>query len=120
VVTVRHGWRLPAAKRDYNGDNAAGSTAPVILRLGVPVNLTSWAGVRPGAPATTSSGGRDFGETRKWLRAALAEAANAAMRTKNPYRVAQYARIKHRRRHNNIIVAIGHLILENTLPHRVA
>jgi hypothetical protein len=48
VVTVRHGWRLPAAKRDYNGDNAAGSTAPVILRLGVPVNLTSWAGVRPG------------------------------------------------------------------------
>jgi transposase len=75
-------------------------------------HLTSWAGMCPGN--NESAGKRFSGKTRKgskWLRTALAEAANAAVRTKHTYLAAQYARIKGRHGHNKAIVAVGHSIL---------
>jgi len=75
-------------------------------------HLASWAGMCPGN--NESAGKRFSGKTRKgskWLRTALTEAANGAVRTKGTYLAAQYARIKGRHGHNKAIVAVGHSIL---------
>lgn len=77
-----------------------------------PKHLASWAGVCPGQ--NESAGKRRSGKTRKgskWLRATLAESANAAARTKGSYLAAQYQRLRGRRGHAKAITAVGHSIL---------
>jgi transposase len=75
-------------------------------------HLASWAGVCPGN--NESAGKRRSGRTRrgpKWLRAALFEAAWAAIRTKDTYLKAQYLRIARRQGKKKAIGAVAHSIL---------
>jgi transposase len=74
-----------------------------------PKNLASWAGVSPGNDQ--SAGKRRSGKGDKWLKANLAECANAAARTKDCYLAAQYQRLRGRRGHSKAITAVGHSIL---------
>ena len=77
-----------------------------------PKHLASWAGMCPGQ--NESGGKRRSTKTRKgskWLRATLAESANAAARTKGSYLAAQYGRLHARRGHAKAITAVGHSIL---------
>jgi transposase len=77
-----------------------------------PKHLASWAKVSPGNDQ--SAGKRRSGKTgkgNKWLRATLAESANAAARTKDSYLAAQYQRLRGRRGHSKAITAVGHSIL---------
>jgi len=75
-------------------------------------HLASWAGMCPG---NRQSAGRQLsGKTRKgspWLRAAWAEAAQAAGRTKGSSLQAQYRRLAARRGKQRATVAVGHTIL---------
>jgi len=76
-------------------------------------HLASWAGMCPGQHE--SAGKRRSGKTRPgspFLRAALAEAAWAASRTKTETALrAQYRRLAARRGKKRAIVAVGHSIL---------
>lgn len=75
-------------------------------------HLASWAGMCPGNHQ--SAGRRGLGTTRKgskWLRAALAEAALAAARTKHTYLAAQYRRLCARRGPRKAATAVAHSIL---------
>jgi len=75
-------------------------------------HLASWAGLCPGNHQ--SAGKRRSGTTRngsKWLDWALEEAALAAIRTKDIYLAAQYARLKPRRGHKKALGAVKHSIL---------
>jgi hypothetical protein len=61
-----------------------------------------------------SAGKRRSGKTRKgnpYLRAALIEAANGAIRTENTYLRGQYEQVKRRQGHKKAIVAVAHSIL---------
>ena len=81
-------------------------------RFPTPGHLASWAGMCPGNHE--SGGKRQSGRTRKgskWLRAVLAEAAQAAAHTKGTYLGAQYRRLATRRGKKRAIVAVGHTIL---------
>jgi transposase len=74
--------------------------------------LASWAGMCPGNDQ--SAGKRRSGKTRKgskWLDWALEEAAIAAIRTKDVYLAAQYARLRPRRGHKKALGAVKHSIL---------
>jgi len=74
--------------------------------------LASWAGQCPGNDQ--SGGKRRSGRTRhgsKWLDWALEEAAMAAIRTKDVYLAAQYARLRPRRGHKKALGAVKHSIL---------
>ena len=74
--------------------------------------LASWAGMCPGNDQ--SAGKRRSGKTRhgsKWLDWALEEAAMAAIRTKDVYLAAQYARLRPRRGHKKALGAVKHSIL---------
>jgi transposase len=75
-------------------------------------HLASWAGQCPGNDR--SAGRRRSGKTRKgskWLDWALEEAAMAAIRTKDCYLAAQYARLRPRRGHKRALGAVKHSIL---------
>ena len=75
-------------------------------------HLASWAGMCPGNDE--SAGKRRSGRTRRgspFLRAALAEAAWAAGRTKDTYLGAQFRRLAARRGRKRAVVAVGHSIL---------
>jgi transposase len=75
-------------------------------------HLASWAGICPGNHRT--AGKRKSGKCRKgspWLRAALAEAAQAAGRTKETYESSLYHRMVSRRGKNRGAVAVGHSLL---------
>ncbi len=75
-------------------------------------HLASWSGLAPGN--NESAGKRRSGKTRKGspaLKAALVEAAEAAVRAKNTFLAAQYHRIKARRGHKKAVVAVAHSIL---------
>jgi transposase len=75
-------------------------------------HLASWAGMCPGNDQ--SAGKRRSGKTRKgskWLDWALEEAAMAAIRTKDVYLAAQYARLRPRRGHKKALGAVKHSIL---------
>jgi transposase len=95
-------------------------TAEVIIaEIGVDMSifptdkqLASWAGMCPGNDQ--SAGRRRSGKTRKgskWLDWALEEAAMAAIRTKDVYLAAQYARLRPRRGHKKALGAVKHSIL---------
>jgi len=74
--------------------------------------LASWAGVCPGNHE--SAGKSKSGKTRrgpKWLGIYLHDAAMAAIRTKNTYLAAQYARLRPRLGHNKALVAVEHSIV---------
>jgi transposase len=75
-------------------------------------HVASWAGMCPGNDQ--SAGKRRSGKSRKgskWLDWALEEAAMAAIRTKDVYLAAQYARLKPRRGHKKALGAVKHSIL---------
>jgi transposase len=75
-------------------------------------NLASWAKVCPGIHE--SAGKRKSigtGRGNKWLRATLAEAAQAAGRTKGTYLWSQYHRLAARRGKNRATMAVAHTIL---------
>jgi transposase len=82
-------------------------------RFPTPAHLASWAGVCPGNHE--SGGRRKSGKTRKgnrWLRDALGTAALAALRSKNTYLGAQYARLVRRLGNKQkALVALQHSIL---------
>jgi transposase len=95
-------------------------TAEVIIaEIGVDMSifptdkqLASWAGMCPGNDQ--SAGKRRSGKTRKgskWLDWALEEAAMAAIRTRDVYLAAQYARLRPRRGHKKALGAVKHSIL---------
>ncbi|MBV9313214.1 MAG: IS110 family transposase [Pseudonocardia sp.] len=74
--------------------------------------LASWAGVCPGNHE--SAGRSKSGATRKgprWLGIYLHNAAMGALRAKNTYLAAQYARLRPRLGHARALVAIKHSIL---------
>ncbi len=74
--------------------------------------LASWAAVCPGNHE--SAGRSASGKTRKgprWLGIYLHDAAMSAVRTKNSYLSAQYARLRPRLGHNKALVAVEHSIL---------
>jgi transposase len=75
-------------------------------------HLCSWAAVCPGQHE--SGGKRRSGQTRKgnrWLRAALLQAAWAAVRVKGGYFGAQFRRIARRRGDKRAAIAVAHSIL---------
>jgi transposase len=75
-------------------------------------HLTSWAGMCPGNHE--SAGKRRSGKTRKgskWLRGALVEIDNVAVRSKNTAIGARYRRIMRHRGHSKAVVAVGRHIL---------
>ncbi len=75
-------------------------------------HLASWAGMCPGNDQ--SAGRRRSGRTRngsKWLDWTLRECAMAAIRTKDSYLAAQYARLKPRRGHLKALGAVKHSML---------
>jgi transposase len=95
-------------------------TAEVIIaEIGVDMSvfptakhLASWAGQCPGNDQ--SAGKRRSGKTRKgskWLDWALEQAAMAAIRTKDSYLAAQYARLRPRRGHKKALGAVKHSII---------
>jgi len=75
-------------------------------------HLASWAKVCPGnnQSADKRKSGR-AGHGNPWLRAALVEAAWAAVRTKGSYLAAQYHRLAARRGAKRAILAVAHTIL---------
>jgi transposase len=75
-------------------------------------HVAAWAGMCPGN--RQSGGKRQQARTRKgspWLRAALAEAAWAASKSKDAYLPALFRRLSARRGKKRAIVAVGHSIL---------
>jgi transposase len=75
-------------------------------------HLASWVGICPGNHQ--SAGKQIRGTTRKgdrWLRQALIEAAQGAMRTKDTYLSAHGRRLTHRRGKKRAVVAVAHTIL---------
>jgi len=75
-------------------------------------HLASWAGQCPGNHQ--SAGKRRSGRTRngsKWLDWTLEETALAAIRTKDVYLAAQYARLRPRRGHKKALGAVKHSII---------
>jgi transposase len=91
----------------------------IIAEIGVDMSvfptdkhLASWAGQCPGNHQ--SAGKRRSGKTRngsKWLDWALEQSAMAAIRTKDVYLAAQYARLRPRRGHKRALGAVKHSIL---------
>ncbi len=75
-------------------------------------HLASWAGLCPGN--NESAGKHKSGKTRRgnrWLRAALTEAALAAIRTSNSAFTARYRRIMRHRGHKKAVLAVAHAML---------
>src|SRR5437763_877877 len=75
-------------------------------------HLTSWAGACPGNKQ--SGGKRRSGKTTKgnrWLRAVLAEVAQAIASPPGRYLLAQSQRLAHRRGKNKALMAVAHSVL---------
>jgi transposase len=83
-----------------------------MARFGSSARLASWAGLCPGLDE--SAGKRRSGRTRKgskWLGTALAEAAEAAGRSKGTYLGARFRRLRGRLGHAKARKAVAHSIL---------
>jgi transposase len=95
------------------------SAEVIVAEIGVemsvfptPKHLASWAGQCPGNDQ--SAGRRRSGKSRhgsKWLDWTLEEAALAAVRSKDAYLAAQYARLRPRRGHKKALGAVKHSII---------
>jgi len=75
-------------------------------------HVASWVGLCPGN--NDSAGKHKSGKTRRgnrWLRAALTEAALAAIRTSNSAFAARYRRVMRHRGHNKAVTAVAHAML---------
>lgn len=75
-------------------------------------HLTSWAKLAPGNHQ--SAGKRGSGKTgrgSRWLRTALVQAANAAIKVPNSHLQAVYRRLVTRRGHKKAIIAVAHRLL---------
>jgi transposase len=75
-------------------------------------HLASWAALCPGN--NESAGKHESGKTRRgnrWLRAALTEAALAAIRTSNSAFAARYRRVMRHRGHKKAVIAVAHAML---------
>lgn len=95
------------------------AAATIVAEIGIDASrfpsakhLASWAGVCPG---NKQSGGRRLsGQTTKgspWLRAILAEVAQAIARSPGTYLHAQYHRIARRRGKQKAMIAVAHSVL---------
>jgi transposase len=75
-------------------------------------HLAKWAKLCPGnyESAGQRLGGRT-GQSNTWLRSALVQAANAAVRCKNSYFSAVYRRLVGRRGRKKAIIAVAHRII---------
>jgi transposase len=74
-------------------------------------HLASWAGLCPGQ--RESAGKRHSGRLRKgnrWLRAALVQAAHAAIRVPGSALAARYRRLRHRG-HHKAVIGVAHALL---------
>ena len=83
-----------------------------LTRFPSAAHLASWAGLCPGNHE--SAGHQRTGRTRKgnpWLRTALVEAAQAAVRTNGSYLAAQFRRLAARRGIKKALVAVAHTLL---------
>jgi transposase len=91
----------------------------VVAEIGVDVrgvfptagHLASWAGLCPGQHE--SAGKRRSGRARKgnrWLRAALVQAAHAAIHVSASALAARYRRLRHRG-HNQAVIGVAHALL---------
>ncbi|HEX2298103.1 MAG TPA: transposase [Pseudonocardiaceae bacterium] len=83
-----------------------------MTQFGAAARLASWAGQCPGQHE--SAGRKRPGRTRKgpkWLDVYLHDAALAAIRAKNSYLSAQYARLKGRRGHRKALKAVQHSLI---------
>jgi transposase len=95
------------------------TTEAVVAEIGLDMtrfpsarHLSSWTGICPGHHE--SAGKRASGKTRKgnrWLRAALTEAALAAIHVKNSRLAARYRRVMRHRGHHKAVLAVAHTIL---------
>jgi transposase len=83
-----------------------------MTRFPTPAHLASWAGVCPG---NNESAGKHKATTTRhgnlWLTSALAEAAWAAVRTKDCYLGVRFRRIAKRRGEQRALIAIAHTML---------
>jgi transposase len=85
---------------------------PTVERFPTARHLAAWAGVAPGN--RESAGKHKRARTRRgnaWLKAALTEAAWAAVRCKTGYLPAQYGRLVGRRGRKRAIVAVAHTLV---------
>lgn len=93
---------------------------PTVERFPTARHLAAWAGVAPGN--RESAGKQKRARTRRgnaWLKAALTEAAWAAVRCKTGYLPAQYARLAGRRGRKRAIVAVAHTLV-HIVYHMIA
>jgi transposase len=114
---------VPFASQLTNLDTTPGiarRTAEVVLaEIGLDMtvfpsdrHLASWAGLCPGNHE--SAGKHKSGKTRKgnrWLRMALIEAADAAIRVKDSALAARYRRVMRHRGHKKAVLAVAHAML---------
>jgi len=108
-----------AARLDAIPGVGSRTTAVLIAELGVDMrhfptarHVASWAGLCPGTHE--SAGKRRAVRTRKgnrWLRAALIEAALAAINVRDSAFAARYRRVARHRGHKKAIVAVAHKLL---------
>jgi transposase len=94
------------------GENILAETGADLSRFPSHRHLAAWSGLAPGNKE--SGGKRRPARARKgnpWLKAALVEAAAAAIRQKDGFLAAMYRRISSRRGHMRALVAVAHQIL---------
>ncbi|MGH3515684.1 MAG: IS110 family transposase, partial [Pseudonocardiaceae bacterium] len=115
IAPFAHQVKLLDTIPGINQRTAQGLLAEIGTDMGVfgtASRLASWAAVCPGNHE--SAGRSKSGATRKgpkWLGIYLHDAAMGALRTKNTYLAAQYARLRPRLGHAQALVAVEHSIL---------